>query len=143
MGGNVRTSATGLPDDEVQNRGRVVMPFVCHRHVLLHKPAGYLSVRSNYRQVDCTTRTLDERPSVLQLLIDPASQARHCAAVGRLDVDTTGALLFSTDGLLANRLLHPRHHVRKLYRAQLRTAEPLSSANIERISAGIRLRAPW
>lgn len=126
------------PEDEVQNGGRVVVPFVRHRHVLLHKPAGYLSARSNYRQVDCTTRTLDERPSVYSL-IDPASQARHCAAVGRLDVDTTGALLFSTDGLLANRLLHPQHHVRKLYRAQLRTAEPLSSANIERISAGVRL----
>ena len=75
------------------------------RHVMLHKPAGILTAARDRRQ-----------PTVMDLL--PASFAPlGCMPVGRLDKDTTGLLLLTTDGELAHRLLAPGRHVDKVYRA--------------------------
>jgi 23S rRNA pseudouridine2605 synthase len=74
-------------------------------YLLLNKPAGYLT-------------TMDDphgRPTVAQLV--PTGRYPGLFPVGRLDLDTTGALLFTTDGDLAARLLHPSTHVMKVYRA--------------------------
>ena len=107
--------------DTVSVDSECVCPQERHCHVLLHKPAGYLTTRGETRYaVDGSGSTeADPRPTVYDLL-DPATRDRHCVAVGRLDVDTTGALLFTSDGLLSQRLLHPQHHVSKVYRARLR-----------------------
>ncbi|WP_105317225.1 pseudouridine synthase [Thermus tenuipuniceus] len=75
-----------------------------HHHVLLHKPAGYV-----------TSRT--EGPSVYALL--EGFPTRDLAPVGRLDKDTEGLLLFTTDGELLHRLTHPRHKVEKRYLVHL------------------------
>jgi 16S rRNA pseudouridine516 synthase len=75
-----------------------------HHHVLLHKPAGYV-----------TSRT--EGPSVYALL--QGFPTRDLSPVGRLDKDTEGLLLFTTDGELLHRLTHPRHKVAKRYLVHL------------------------
>ena len=70
-------------------------------YVLLHKPAGVVTTVSDPRG----------RPTVLDL-VDHESRV---VPVGRLDVDTTGALLLTNDGLLAHRLAHPRYEIDKVY----------------------------
>lgn len=71
------------------------------RHVMLHKPAGLLTAARDKKQ-----------PTVMDLL--PAEYAAiGCMPVGRLDKDTTGLLLLTTDGELNHRLLAPARHVDK------------------------------
>lgn len=72
-------------------------------YLMMHKPAGYLT----------TMHDPQGRPTVAQLL--PAERTAGLFPVGRLDYDTTGLLLFMTDGELAHQLLHPKHHVPKRY----------------------------
>ena len=69
------------------------------RTVLLHKPAGVVT----------TVRDPQRRPTVAQLV----DAGVRVVPVGRLDVETTGALLLTNDGELANRLAHPRYGVEK------------------------------
>ncbi|GAA6733249.1 pseudouridine synthase [Thermus oshimai] len=83
--------------------GRPVRVFR-HLHVLLHKPKGYV-----------TSRT--EGPSVYALL--QGFPTRDLSPVGRLDKDTEGLLLFTTDGELLHRLTHPRFKVAKRYLVHL------------------------
>jgi 23S rRNA pseudouridine2605 synthase len=71
------------------------------RYVLLHKPAGVVT----------TARDPHGRPTVVELV--PGEP--RVVPVGRLDADTTGALLLTNDGQLAHRLAHPRYGVEKTY----------------------------
>ena len=109
--------------------------FSSHRHVIVHKPRGYLTSRHD---VVPGTGRADPRPSVYSLL-DDETAGRHCVAVGRLDVDVTGLLLFSTDGLLNQRLTEPRFGVEKQYGALLWGKEPLGKASIEQLRGGVVL----
>jgi 23S rRNA pseudouridine2605 synthase len=70
-------------------------------HVLLHKPAGFVT----------TARDPQGRPTVIDLV----GSATRVVPVGRLDADTTGALILTNDGPLAHRLAHPRYGVEKVY----------------------------
>ena len=72
-------------------------------YVLLHKPAGVLTTASDPRG----------RPTVVELV----AHEPRIVPVGRLDADTTGALLLTNDGPLAHRLAHPRYGVPKVYEA--------------------------
>ncbi len=73
--------------------------------IMLHKPAGYVTTMSDPQG----------RPTVAELV--PTDRFPGLFPIGRLDFDTTGLLLFSTDGEPGNGLLHPRHHVEKRYLA--------------------------
>ncbi len=73
--------------------------------LMLNKPEGYLTSMSDPFS----------RPCVADLI--PVEQYPGIFPVGRLDCNTKGLLLFTTDGELGNRLLHPREHVDKTYRA--------------------------
>jgi 23S rRNA pseudouridine2605 synthase len=75
------------------------------RYVLLHKPAGFLT----------TAHDPQGRPTVVELVPDEP----RVVPVGRLDADTTGALLLTNDGELAHRLAHPRFGVEKTYVAEV------------------------
>jgi 23S rRNA pseudouridine2605 synthase len=75
------------------------------RYVLLHKPAGVVT----------TVRDPQGRPTVVELVPDEP----RVVPVGRLDADTTGALLLTNDGQLAHRLAHPRYGVEKTYVAEV------------------------
>ena len=90
----------------VESRDRVEVdgrPVAKQRlaHVLLHKPAGVVT----------TARDPQGRPTVVELVPDDP----RVVPVGRLDADTTGALLLTNDGELAHRLAHPRYGVEKTY----------------------------
>lgn len=89
--------------DEVRVDGRLVTLADQWHYLMLNKPAGYLTTMSDPQG----------RPIVEELL--PRERAAGLFPVGRLDYDTTGLLLFMTDGELAHVLLHPRHHVTKRY----------------------------
>jgi 16S rRNA pseudouridine516 synthase len=93
--------------------------------VLLHKPPGY----------ECS-RKPSAWPSVVTLL-PPPLRRRGLQPVGRLDQDTTGALLLTDDGPLLHRLTSPRHHVPKVYEAT--TADPVTEAQRARLVAGVVL----
>lgn len=90
--------------DRLAVDGRLLtQPSTLH-YVLLNKPPGVIT----------TARDPQGRPTVLSLVHLPGVRL---FPVGRLDVDTEGALLLTDDGELANLLLHPRYHVAKVYEA--------------------------
>jgi len=92
-------------------------------YVLLHKPAGVVT----------TARDPGGRPTVVGLVEHDA----RIVPVGRLDVDTTGALLLTNDGDLAHRLAHPRHEVDKVYVAEV-DGDP-SGETLAALERGIEL----
>lgn len=89
----------------------------------VNKPAGVIS----------TAREPGERAAVVELVDSPA----RLYPVGRLDADSTGLLLLTNDGALANRLTHPRYGVAKTYRARLH--KPPSERDLERLRRGVQL----
>jgi len=92
-------------------------------YVLLHKPAGTVT----------TARDPQGRPTVVELVDLP----ERVVPVGRLDADTTGALLLTNEGQLAHRLAHPRYGVEKVYEANVE-GEPDERA-LERLRSGVDL----
>ena len=92
-------------------------------YVLLHKPAGVVT----------TARDPQGRRTVVDLVDHPA----RLVPVGRLDADTTGALLLTNDGPLAHRLGHPRYGVEKVYEAEVE-GEP-SDDTLQSLREGIEL----
>jgi len=62
---------------------------------------------------------------------------RRLYPVGRLDADSTGLIVLTNDGELANRLTHPRYGVQRTYRAKL--ARPISDSQLQRLRRGVKL----
>ena len=92
-------------------------------YVLLHKPAGVVT----------TARDPGGRPTVVGLVDHPV----RVVPVGRLDADTTGAILLTNDGELAHRLAHPSHEVDKVYVAEVE-GDP-AAETLAQLAAGIEL----
>jgi len=90
---------------------------------MVNKPAGVVS----------TAREPGSRPAVVELV----DTKGRLYPVGRLDADSTGLLLLTNDGELANLLTHPRYEVPKTYRARLRT--PIADRDLERLRKGVEL----
>jgi 23S rRNA pseudouridine2605 synthase len=107
---------------EVRVDGSPVSPEE-HEVWAVNKPAGVVS----------TAREPGSRRAVTELV----DTAARLYPVGRLDVDSSGLLLLTNDGELANRLTHPRYGVPKTYRARLH--RPPSAADLRRLGAGVRL----
>ena len=93
-------------------------------YILLHKPRGYVTTMADPQG----------RPIVTDLL--PEIQER-LFPVGRLDLDSEGALLLTNDGALANQVLHPRFEVNKTYQATVRDLP--KKADLQRLEQGIVL----
>src|SRR5919198_52063 len=110
------------PEDRVELDGRPLerQPLA---YVLLHKPAETVT----------TARDPQGRRTVVELVDHPA----RVVPVGRLDADTTGALLLTNDGELAHRLGHPRYGVEKVYEAEVE-GEPDAEA-LRRLAEGVDL----
>jgi pseudouridine synthase len=111
-----------VPGDRVELDGEAIEPEPL-TYVLLHKPAGVVT----------TARDPQGRRTVVGLV----AHERRVVPVGRLDADTTGALLLTNDGPLANRLAHPRYEVDKVYEAQVE-GRPSSEA-LRRLAEGVEL----
>src|SRR5213592_4278870 len=93
------------------------------RYVVLHKPAGVVT----------TARDPQGRPTVVELVPDEP----RVVPVGRLDADTTGALLLTNDGELAHRLAHPRYGVEKTYVVEVEGRH--SDAALRALEEGVEL----
>jgi 23S rRNA pseudouridine2605 synthase len=110
--------------DEVRVRGELVVPAERHHTFMLYKPTAVLTtVHDEYG-----------RKTVMDLL--PPLPALH--PVGRLDRDSEGLLLLTTDGELTLKLTHPRYRHEKEYRAWCREGE-VASSSLSRLCSGVRL----
>lgn len=109
---------------KIECNGRPVFSLEKKVYILLHKPAGFLS----------TVRDPQGRPIVTDLL--PNIKER-IYPVGRLDLDTEGALLLTNDGELAQAVLHPSREVKKTYVAKIK-GRP-GSKKLAALSRGIEL----
>lgn len=94
-------------------------------YLMLHKPADF----------ECSQKP-KSHPSVYSLLPAPL-RTRDVQAVGRLDQDTTGLLLFSDDGQFIHRTTSPKHEVPKIY--EVTTSAPVTTEMIARLLAGVVL----
>jgi len=111
------------PDaDEVRLDGNIVAPKSGCLYIALHKPAGVI------------TSAADQfgRKTVVDLVADIGERVYP---VGRLDYATNGLILLTNDGEIANKLLHPRHGVEKVYDVKL--ARHLSAADVHAFKQGI------
>ncbi|MFN7972454.1 MAG: pseudouridine synthase [Acidobacteriota bacterium] len=118
-------TALGLKVDTAVDDVRVNGHPVATRprtYLLLHKPRGYVSTRSDE----------EGRPAVIDLL---PPKLRHVYPVGRLDIQSEGLLLLTDDGDFCLRMTHPRYGARKVYRAKVRGTP--SSESLERLTRGI------
>ena len=112
--------------DDVRVDGRRVRPTRPRRYILLYKPRGYITSRSDPQH----------RPTVIDLL-RKGGVREYVYPVGRLDYDSEGLLLLTSDGDLAARLTHPRHGVPREYQVRVRGVP--DRRGLERLSKGIML----
>ncbi len=120
--------------DRVTFRGK---PVTIREKVyyLLHKPAGYTTTASDPHAEKTVFEMLP--PELRSEKVPGRPDPFRVFPVGRLDRDSTGLLLFTNDGELANRLTHPRYEVGKVYEAKL--DRPLDPAALSRLRRGVRL----
>ncbi len=98
-----------------------------HRHLMVHKPAGYLTATEDVRG----------QPTVLDL-IPPEKRRAELGPVGRLDRDVSGLVILTTDGQLAHRLISPKRAVEKRYVAAVEGE--LTEGDVLRMAEGIPLK---
>ena len=110
--------------DEVRFGGELVRPEK-KVYVLLNKPKNYIT----------TTKDERNRKTVMELVKDASKYRIY--PVGRLDRKTTGVLLLTNDGELAEKLLHPKNKVEKIYHVVL--DRNLKSSDMEKIRQGLKL----
>ncbi len=112
------------PGDEVRYEKRLLKaekPV----YILMNKPKGFLT----------TTSDPQERNTVMHLIGSKVKERIY--PVGRLDRNTTGLLLLTNDGDLADKLMHPSYNVKKIYKVEL--DRPLNKADFQKILDGVQL----
>jgi 23S rRNA pseudouridine2605 synthase len=112
-------------DDDVRVDGRSVRPVTETVVLALNKPAGVVS----------TAQDTHRRQTVVDLV--PA-EGRRLYPVGRLDAETTGLILLTDDGDLADLLTHPRYEVEKVYIAEV-SGGPVGPETVEALRSGVQL----
>ena len=110
--------------DEVVLDGRR-LDYRSVRHVMLHKPQGVLTAARDKKQ-----------PTVMDLL-PPMYAAMGCMPAGRLDKDTEGLLIITSDGQLAHRIISPKKEVGKVYLAHV--DGPLARQDADAFAAGLHI----
>ncbi len=111
--------------DQVKVNGKKIVPAKSLVYILLNKPKDYIT----------TTDDPQGRKTVLDLIRRASTERVY--PVGRLDRNTSGVLLLTNDGELAQQLTHPSHEVRKLYHVTLN--KPLEKKDFEKILQGVTL----
>ncbi|MBT1703106.1 pseudouridine synthase [Chryseosolibacter indicus] len=112
------------PGDEVRYENKILRaekPV----YILLNKPKGYIT----------TTDDPQERNTVMHIIGSAVKERIY--PVGRLDRNTTGLLLLTNDGELADKLMHPSYNVKKIYKVEL--DRPLTKNDFQKILDGVRL----
>ena len=108
--------------DDIRVDGRRVKVVEQHRYLLLNKPRGYVTTRSDPQR----------RPTVMDLL---RGVRDYVYPVGRLDYESEGLLLLTNDGDLAARLTHPSHEVARVYEARVLGVP--DAHDLDRLSRGL------
>lgn len=116
-------------EDKVELDGRLVrlksVDEIQQRVVIYHKPAGEV----------CSRHDPEGRPSIFEAL--PKIRGKRWISIGRLDFNTSGLLLATTDGELANRLMHPSSEIEREY--AVRIVGRMTAEIAERLKNGVRL----
>ncbi len=128
--GNVKVNGAVLkepgyevkPEDKVEVNGSLIASSQKMEYVLINKPLGMVTTVSDDR----------DRATVMDVVADIDARL---FPVGRLDYNTSGALIMTNDGDLAYRLTHPKHEVYKTYRA--RVSGILSAEKVSRLRKGV------
>ncbi|MBW3569085.1 pseudouridine synthase [Candidatus Parcubacteria bacterium] len=111
-----------LPDSEVSLDGEKISPEIKTQTIMLHKPIGYVCSKAGQGS-----------QTIYDLL---PKDLHHLNPIGRLDKDSSGLLLLTNDGLLANKLAHPRYQKTKAYEIEI--DRPLSEPDFHKITrAGV------
>lgn len=113
-----------MPGDRVF-MGKKLLQKEDYAYVLLNKPKDFIT----------TTKDTHDRKTVMDLVKKAADVRLY--PVGRLDRNTTGLLLLTNDGDMADRLSHPSNNIRKIYKVEI--DKPLDSEHLDEISAGFSL----
>jgi 23S rRNA pseudouridine2605 synthase len=113
------------PTDEVTLGGKKLKPTKNLVYILINKPKGFIT----------TNEDPQGRKTVMELVAN--SGIDRLFAIGRLDRNTTGLLLLTNDGDLAQKLSHPSYDIKKVY--QVTTDKPVTKADFEKIIAGVEL----
>lgn len=111
--------------DVVRLKGKVLQLQVTPVYILLNKPKDYI----------CTANDPEGRKTVLDIIKNATTQRMF--PVGRLDRNTTGVLILTNDGDLAQKLTHPSYEIKKIYEVTL--DKPVTKADLESIATGIEL----
>jgi 23S rRNA pseudouridine2605 synthase len=115
------------PDvDDIRVDGRRVKTATARRYILMYKPRGYITSRSDPQQ----------RPTVIDLLAKGGVRD-YVYPVGRLDYESEGLLILTSDGELAERLMHPSHGIAREYQARVRGVPDQHA--LDRLSNGVPL----
>jgi 23S rRNA pseudouridine2605 synthase len=120
--------ATAGPGDVIRlenRRWKVAVSAPAHRCLVYNKPDGEVTTRSDPQG----------RPTVFDRM--PRLKGQRWIAVGRLDINTTGLLLMTTDGELAHALMHPSNNVDREYACRVRG--PVAPEVLERLKEGVEL----
>jgi pseudouridine synthase len=110
--------------DDIRVDGRRIKVVERHRYLLLNKPRGYVTTRSDPQR----------RPTVIDLL---GGVREYVYPVGRLDFDSEGLLILTNDGDLAARLTHPRHGVARVY--DVHVLGDLDRHDVDRLAKGVTI----
>jgi pseudouridine synthase len=113
-----------LSHDDIRVDGRRIKAPERHRYLLLNKPRGYVTTRSDPQK----------RATVLDLL---KGVREYVYPAGRLDYDSEGLLILTNDGDLAARLTHPRHGVPRVYEARV-LGQP-DAHDVDRLAKGVTI----
>ena len=111
--------------DQITYKGKLIAPEERLVYILMNKPKNVISTVKDDR----------DRKTVMDLLKGKVEE--RIFPVGRLDRDTTGLLLLSNDGQLAEKMMHPRHKMKKIYNVTL--DRPVTPEDLDRIRQGLEL----
>ena len=118
---------------EVTYKGKVLELHDEEEHFLLHKPLSCICSRLNSHEASLGKISVYE---IFRDHVEPTTYER-LVTVGRLDENTTGFLLVTTDGKMVHRITSPDHTVRKTYRVE--TDKPITEDQLDAIKSGVRI----
>lgn len=133
LGGHVKvngkTAILGdkvLPTDKVSVRGkRIVVPKGGnYRYIMLNKPRGFITTMNDERGRKCVAQLVE-------------NVGERVYPIGRLDKDSEGMLVFTNDGDFANKVMHPKNNVYKIYRVTVRPS--IDEDQLVKLETGVEL----
>lgn len=111
--------------DKVTLSGRrIVMQKTNYRYIMLNKPRGFVTTMSDERGRKCVAELV-------------SNVGERVYPIGRLDKDSEGLLIFTNDGEFANKVMHPRNNIYKIYRVTVRPS--ISEDQLVKLETGVEL----